>query len=164
MVIVVDVASPAIKLVGCYVRSHNFEVNGADIANSRLVLDKLKSLASPALATMRLPELEFVDKGVTAEILQAIPESQHNVTDRCFTVADKPSTAEPGLTQKRDKCQPCPAFVVDMAVVSVVLAHHRKHQLGIILCGKAKDGLHDRLCWSGHVLNGQGHAHSPAYA
>src|SRR6267142_728679 len=64
---VVGVAGAAVKLVGGDVRSHDFEVNGPDIAGSCLVLDKLESLASPALAAMGLREIELIDKGVATE-------------------------------------------------------------------------------------------------
>ncbi len=123
---VVAVAGAAVKLVGGDVRSHDFEVNGPDIAGSCLVLDKLESLASPALAAMGLPEIELIDKGVATEILEAISEGQDDVTHRCFRVTDEPGPAERGLAQKRDKSDSSPGFVVGVAVIGVVLAHHRK--------------------------------------
>src|SRR5882762_11482382 len=139
-------------------------MNQPHLAGSRLVLDELQSLASPPAPSMGFTEIELVDKRIAAEIFQAVSEREHDVAHGNFPFADEPGTAERRLAQKRQESDPRFRFIKGVAVIGVVLAHHREQRLGVAFGRDSEAGVHSRASRLGYVLDGQGHSHAAAYA
>src|SRR5215475_3991212 len=138
----VRVTCSPVNFFGGVVLADDLEVNRSNLVCPRLLLHEVERLSSPPSPTMRVAQIKLVDKGVPPQIFEAVSKGQDDIADCHFLLTYQPCAAEGRFPQELKQSDSGTMFVEGVAIVDVVLAHHRQQEIGVSIGGETERRFH----------------------